>query len=101
MLKYGIIYWGGDRKAFKDIFKLQKKCIRVIKGGKNRLSSRNLLRELKILTGISLYIFEITCFMKKKIRFTLPSTLMSMVIPPFINEIYMYNFVIPSIVKEE
>jgi hypothetical protein len=31
VLKYGIIFWGGDHKDFKDIFKLQKKCIRVIK----------------------------------------------------------------------
>jgi hypothetical protein len=40
-------------------------------------------------------------FYEKKIRFILPSTLMSMVIIPFINEIYMYNFVIPSVVKKE
>jgi hypothetical protein len=30
----------------------------------------------------------------------LPSTLMSTIIIPFINEMYMYNFVIPSVVKE-
>jgi hypothetical protein len=100
VLKYGIIFWGGDHKDFKDIFKLQKKCIRAIKGGKNRVSCRNLFRELKTLMGISLYIFEIICFMKKKIRFTLPSTLMSMVIILVINEIYIFNFVILSVVKE-
>jgi hypothetical protein len=38
-------------------------------------------------------------FYEKKIIFILPSTLMFLIIIPFINEIYMYNFVIPSIVK--
>jgi hypothetical protein len=66
VLKYGITFWGGVHKDFKDIFKLQKKCIRVIKGEKNGLSCRNLFHELKIFTGISLYIFQIICFMKKK-----------------------------------
>jgi hypothetical protein len=41
-------------------------------------NNADLFRELKILTGTSLYIFEIVCFMKK-IRFILPSTLMPMV----------------------
>jgi hypothetical protein len=100
VLKYGIIFWGGIQKDFKTIFKQQKKCVRVIKGEKNRVSCRNLFCELKILTGTSLYIFEIICFMKKKIRFVLPSTLMSMIIIPLINKIDICNFVILSIVKE-
>jgi hypothetical protein len=70
----------------------------VIKGEEDRISFRNLFRELKILTGTSLYIFEIIYFIKK-IRFILPSTLMTMIIIPFINEIYIYNFVIPSVLK--
>jgi hypothetical protein len=70
VLKYGIIFWGGVQNDFKDIFKLQKKCIRVIKGVKNRVSCRNLLREFKMLTGISLHIFEIICFMKKNMIYT-------------------------------
>jgi hypothetical protein len=65
VLKYGIIFWGGVQKDFKTLFKLQKNVLRVIKGEKNRMSCRNLFRELKILTGTSLYLFEI-CFMKKK-----------------------------------
>jgi hypothetical protein len=70
VLKYGIIFWGGDHKDFKDIFKPQKKCIRVIRGGKNIVSCRNLFCELKILTGISLYISEIICFMQKNKIYT-------------------------------
>jgi hypothetical protein len=38
VLKYGIIFWGGVQKDFKTLFKLQKKCVRVIKGEKNRVS---------------------------------------------------------------
>jgi hypothetical protein len=34
VLKYGIIFWGGVQKDFKNLFKLQKKCVRVIKGEK-------------------------------------------------------------------
>jgi hypothetical protein len=63
-------FWGGVHKDFKILFKLQKKYVRVIKGEKNRVSCRNLLRELKILTGTSLYIFEIICFTEKKIYTT-------------------------------
>jgi hypothetical protein len=37
----------------------------------------------------------------KKIKFIQHSTLISMVIIPFINEIYMFNSVILSVVKEE
>jgi hypothetical protein len=36
----------------------------------NRVSCRNLFRELKILTDKSLYIFEIICFMKKNKIYT-------------------------------
>jgi hypothetical protein len=34
VLKYGIIFWGGVQKDFKTLFKLQKKCLKVIKGEK-------------------------------------------------------------------
>jgi hypothetical protein len=33
VLKYGI-FWGGVQKDFKTLFKLQKKCVRAIKGEK-------------------------------------------------------------------
>jgi hypothetical protein len=35
VLKYSIIFLGGVQKDFETLFKLQKKCIRVIKGVKN------------------------------------------------------------------
>jgi hypothetical protein len=70
VLKCGIIFWDGVQKDFKDIFKLQKKCVRVIKGVKHRVSCRKLFCEFKMLTGISLYIFEIICFMKKNKIYT-------------------------------
>jgi hypothetical protein len=31
VLKYDIIFWDGVRKDFKNLFKLQKKCVKVIK----------------------------------------------------------------------
>jgi hypothetical protein len=37
VLKYGIIFWGSVQKDFKNLFKLQKKCVRVIKGEKKSI----------------------------------------------------------------
>jgi hypothetical protein len=55
-----------SKRILKTLFKLQKKCVRVIKGEKNRVSCRNLFRKLNILTATSLYIFEIIMFYEKK-----------------------------------
>jgi hypothetical protein len=57
VLKYDIFFWGGVQRDFKNLLKLQKKWVMVIKGEKNRVSYRNLFRELKILTGTSLFFF--------------------------------------------
>ncbi|PNF17023.1 hypothetical protein B7P43_G02754 [Cryptotermes secundus] len=70
VLKYGIIFWGGVKKDSETLFKLQKKCLRVVKGVRNRVSCRNLFREFKILTVTSLYIFEILCFIIKNRIYT-------------------------------
>jgi hypothetical protein len=32
VLKYGIIFWGSVDKDFKTLFKLQKKCVMMMKG---------------------------------------------------------------------
>ena len=63
-LRYGIIFWGGDKKYTK-IFRLQKKVIRLITGTHKGESCRPIFRRFQILTLSSLYIFEILCFLKK------------------------------------
>jgi hypothetical protein len=61
--------WGGvnDNNA---VFKIQKKCLRLIKGVKNRVSFISLFGDFKILTVSSLYIFEILWFIKKNKIYT-------------------------------
>jgi hypothetical protein len=59
IFKYGIIFWGGGSKDTETVFKVKKKCLRVIMGINNRASCRSLFSEFGILTVTSLYIFEI------------------------------------------
>jgi hypothetical protein len=61
-IKYGILFWEGGLKDTDIVFKVQKKCLRVIKGVNNRVSCRRMLGEFKILTVTSLYTFEILRF---------------------------------------
>jgi hypothetical protein len=70
VLKYGILFWGGQLKDMETVFKVQKKCLRVIKGVNYRVSCRSMFGELKILTVTSLYIFEILCFIIKNEIYT-------------------------------
>ena len=60
-LRYGIMFWGGDKKYTK-IFQLQKKVIRLITGTQKRESCRPIFRRFQTLTLALLYIFEILCF---------------------------------------
>jgi len=68
-LRYGIIFWGGDKKYTK-IFRLHKKVIRLITGTHKRESCMPIFRRFLILTLASLYIFEILCFFKKNVKGT-------------------------------
>jgi hypothetical protein len=60
-MSYGIIFWANSSYANK-IFKLQKRVIRIITGRRNRDSCRELLKNLKILTLVSQYIFSVVSF---------------------------------------
>jgi hypothetical protein len=50
ILKYDIIFWGGNQKDIQMIFKIQKKCLRQIKRVNNRVSWRGLFSDFGILT---------------------------------------------------
>jgi len=63
-LRYEIMFWGGDGKSIR-IFRLQKKVIKLITGTHKRKLCRPIFRKFKILTLVSMYIFEILCFLKK------------------------------------
>ena len=63
-MRNGILLWGGDGES-KSIFKLQKQVLRVISGTSSRTSCRQIFKDYNVLTLPSLYILEVTCFIKK------------------------------------
>ena len=64
-LRYGIIFWGREKKYPFRYFNYKKKVIRSITGTHKRTSCRPIFRKFKILTLTSLYILEMLCFLKK------------------------------------
>jgi len=66
LLRFGILLWGGaGGEINKKIFILQKRAIRSMAGVNSRTSCRQLFKKLNILTLSSLYILEVTCFIRK------------------------------------
>lgn len=63
-LRYGIILWGASVDA-QDLFISQKKCIRILTNTKIPDSCTPHFRALKILTLVSIYILEISKFVRK------------------------------------
>jgi hypothetical protein len=58
--------WGGiGGELSRKVFIIQKKVIRVMAGVNSRTSCRQLFKDLKILTLSSLYILEVTCFLRR------------------------------------
>ena len=53
----------GDSRI--KVAKVQKRVVRILAGVSSRTSCRNLFKEFKILTIASLYILEVTCFIRK------------------------------------
>jgi hypothetical protein len=64
IISYGIIFWGNSSYS-EDIFKIQKRIIRVIMSSVKKASCRQLLRELSILPIQSQYILSILLFVTK------------------------------------
>jgi hypothetical protein len=58
---YGIIFWGNSSHS-TQVFRMQKKAIRIIMGCGNRESCRNLFKELNILPLMLQYIFSLLTF---------------------------------------
>jgi hypothetical protein len=54
LMNYGIIFWRNSSHSF-TIFRLQKKVIRIMLGCGNRVSCRNIFKELEILPLASQY----------------------------------------------
>jgi len=62
VMTYGIIF-GGNSFHSIQVFRMQKRAIRIIMGRGNRESCRNLFKELKILPLMARYILPLLTFM--------------------------------------
>ena len=67
IITYGIIFWGNSA-ASNEVFKLQKRAIRIIINFHNRTSCRNLFKELNILPLQSQYILSLAMYVIKNIE---------------------------------
>jgi hypothetical protein len=66
LLQFGILFWEGTGSELSiRIFRIQKRVIRSMVVASSRTSCRQLFKELNILTLASLYMFEVTCFIRK------------------------------------
>jgi len=64
ILLYGIIFWGNSAYS-SNIFKIQKRIIRIIMNARNRDSCHQLFKNLKILPLKSQYIFSLLLIVAK------------------------------------
>ena len=67
IVAYGIIF-GGNSPYSNNIFKLQKRAIRIIMNVDSRVSCRELLKKLNILPLHSQYILSLLLFVVKNIQ---------------------------------
>lgn len=66
-LQYGIVVWGNSTNV-PNLFLLQKKCVRIIANVDNMTSCKPYFKQYKILTLTSIYILEISNFVKKNLH---------------------------------
>jgi hypothetical protein len=70
IISYGIIFWWNSSHS-EEIFKIQKKMIRIIMNSSKNASCRPLFKELNILPIQSQYIFSKVLLLKIKTNFCL------------------------------
>ena len=64
VMSYGIIFWGNSHLS-ANVFRIQKRIIRIITKKGNRDSCRQLFQTLQILRVPSQYIFSLLVFVNK------------------------------------
>jgi hypothetical protein len=89
VMSYGIIFWGNSHLSV-NIFKIQKRIIRIITNEGKHDSCRQLFKTLQILTVPSQYIFSLLVFViKNRVLFLSNSEI------HYINTRYNYNIHLP------
>ena len=66
-MTYGIIFWGNSTDC-NNVFKLQKRAIRLITKSDRKTSCRGLFKDLNILPLKSQYILSLSLFVVKNIE---------------------------------
>jgi hypothetical protein len=66
VITYGIIFWGNSAGS-DEVFKLQKRAIRIITNSHSSTSCHNLFKELNILPLQSQYILSLAVYVAKNI----------------------------------
>jgi len=61
VMAYGIIFWGNSSHS-TQVFKTQKRAVRIIMGCGNRESCKNVFKKLNILPLMSQYILSLLTF---------------------------------------
>jgi hypothetical protein len=61
---YGIIFWGNSSYC-SNIFKIQKRIIRIITSSRSKVTCRELFKKIKIIPLPSQYIFSLLLFVIK------------------------------------
>jgi len=67
IIAYGIIFWGNSPYS-NNIFKLQKRAIRIIINAGNRVRCHELFKKLNILPLHSQYVLSLSLFAVKNIE---------------------------------
>jgi hypothetical protein len=66
VMSFGMIFWGNSPHS-NNIFKIQKKVIRIITNSRSRDSCKELFKELQILPFYSQYLFSLLIFVTDNI----------------------------------
>jgi hypothetical protein len=72
-MSYGIILWGDSFNSI-NIFRLQKKVIRIITNSRNKDYCRELFKKLRILPFYSQYIFSLLTFVINNCNFLISNS---------------------------
>ena len=88
-MTYGVIFWGNSADR-NNVFKLQKRAIRLITNSSNMTSCRGLFKKLGILPLQSQYILSLALFVIKNMEIFTPNQIFTQKIPE-INLAFFYR----------
>ena len=88
IISYGIVFWGNSSYS-EDIFKIQKRIIRIIMNSSRNASCQQLFKDLNILPRKSQYIHSILIFVIKNTDQFLSTSLIHMINTRHSSDLYV------------